>query len=167
MPRPARIGEQVTNEPGYVIVESLAVHLPAREVLAGCADAAWLTDERVARVVEYLTGIRRRRMAADGEASVDLAARATAKCLATSAFRPADVDLLISCSISRDIRPNHSAFEPNISSRLSALFGFDHALAFDVANGCAGMFGAIRIAQSLMKACLVTVALIVCERARP
>jgi len=96
MPRPARIGEQVTNEPGYVIV-----------------------------------------------------------------------DLLISCSIPRYIRPNHSAFEPNISSRLSALFGFDHALAFDVANGCAGMFSAIRIAHSLMKACLATVALIVCERARP
>jgi 3-oxoacyl-[acyl-carrier-protein] synthase III len=150
---------------GNVIIESLAVHLPSREVstrdvLAGCADTRWLTDERVARV-EYLTGIRRRRMADDGEGSVDLAARAIAKCLATSAFRPADVDLLISCSISRYIRPNHSAFEPSIASRLCALFGFDRALAFDVANGCAGMFSAIMIAQSLMTARLVRVALIV------
>jgi 3-oxoacyl-[acyl-carrier-protein] synthase III len=148
-----------------MIIESLAVHLPThevstREVLAGCGDTQWLTDERIARV-EYLTGIRRRRMADDGEASVDLAARAIAKCLASSAFRPADVDLLISCSVSRYLRPQHSALEPNISSRLRALFGFDKALALDVANGCAGMFSAIRIAQSLMKARLVTVALVV------
>jgi 3-oxoacyl-[acyl-carrier-protein] synthase III len=147
------------------IIESLGVYLPAqavstREILAGCADRRWLSDERAARL-EGLIGIRSRRMAGDDEASIDLASKAIAKCLAVSAYRPSDVDLLICCSISRYVEPNRYAFEPSTSSRLTARFGFDRALAFDVANGCAGMFTAIKIAHSLMEARLIDVAMVV------
>ena len=147
------------------VIESIGVYLPprsesTREVLDNCRDTRWLSRDRAANV-ERLTGIRSRRVAGDDEASIELAKKAAAKCLALSTCGPSEIDLLISCSLSRYDGPNQYAFEPSAAARLRAYFGFENALAFDLTNGCAGMFTAIKIAAALIRARMIGVAMVV------
>ena len=147
------------------IIESLGVYLPpdiasTRDVLAGCGQVS-LFQRAAAKRVEQLIGIRNRRVAADSEPASEMAAKAIAKCLATSDYDPSEIDLLIYCSISRYAAPKRYVSEPGISIGLAAQFQFRNALALDISNGCAGMFTAISIADSLIKSGLVRVAMIV------
>jgi 3-oxoacyl-[acyl-carrier-protein] synthase III len=146
------------------ILESLGVHLPpgvasTSDVLAGCRKISRF--QRFTGRIEKLTGIKRRRLASDSESASEMARKAIQECLSVSRCRPADIDLLICCGISRYQAPNQYAYEPAASLALSAHFPFRNAFAFDIANGCAGMFTAIAAADSLIKAGLVRVALIV------
>src|SRR5262249_54834661 len=109
-PAPAAAGGPNT------VIESLGVYLPPAgmttgEVLDGCVNPVKLPFEQ-------LTGIRSRRVAGDTEFAIDLARNALADCLDRSAFRPADIDLLICCSISRYDAPGSFAFEPSTAARL-------------------------------------------------
>ena len=132
------------------VIESLGVYLPPRavstsEVLQGCKASIPMPLER-------LTGIKSRRMA-EGEFSIDLAAKAIAACLAKSKYNPEDIDLLICCNISRCDGPDgRFSFEPSTSMRLRKLLRFDNAMVFDIANACAGMFTAIYIVDAYLKA---------------
>lgn len=132
------------------VVESLGSYLPAREVTT----EQILKDCRVklAFPLQRLTGIRTRRMAGETEFSIDLAAKAVTDCLARSAYGPADIDLLVCCNISRYDGPNFRfTMEPTTAARLRAQFGFTNALAFDVANACAGTFTAIHLVDTLLR----------------
>ena len=101
-------------------------------------------------------------MAGDGEFAIDLATRAIADCLAGSRHDPGDIDLLISCNISRIDGPNaRVTFEPSTSVRLQQRFGLNGVLAFDISNACAGMFTAVLIADAFFKAGASKCALIV------
>src|SRR6266542_1736382 len=156
---------EATTDRRHAIIESIGVYLPPRaastsEVLGGCADAFWLSPER-ATGIERLTGIRSRRVAADDETSLHLATKAVSKCLAISKYGPADIDLLICCSISRYDGPDRYTFEPSTSLMLAKHFAFDNALAFDLANGCAGFFTAIQIVDCLIRARLIAVGMVV------
>ncbi|HBY96861.1 MAG TPA: 3-oxoacyl-ACP synthase [Chloroflexi bacterium] len=143
---------------GTTVIESLGVYLPPKavsteEVLRGCRT-------EITFPLESLTGIRSRRVAGETEFSIDLAANAVAACLERSRYEPADIDLLICCNISRCDRPNTFTFEPNTSIRLKERFGFDAAMAFDIANACAGMFTAISIADTFLKLGLIRCAMV-------
>jgi amino acid adenylation domain-containing protein len=142
------------------VIESIGAYLPFKEVstadlLAGCVNDIGVPLER-------LTGIKHRRVAADGEFSIDLARQAIADCLAGSSYRPAEIDLLISCSISRYDGPDQKfVFEPSTAARLRDQCGLDNALAFDVTNACAGMFTGIAIADAFLQTGLVGRAMVV------
>jgi len=145
-------------------IESIGVYLPSRimstqEVLAGCHSIP--PGRRRAGHFERLTGIRNRRVASDGEGAIELAKQAMSKCFATSRHHPADVDLVISCSISRC--SDHKSFihEPSLAPVLSEHFECTRAVAFDVGNGCAGMFTAIKILDTLIKAGIIGVGMVV------
>jgi 3-oxoacyl-[acyl-carrier-protein] synthase III len=147
------------------VIESLGVYLPpgtasTREVLAGCSKISRLQRASTSRI-ERITGIKNRRIAADTEPASEMAKKAILNCLAASRCQPSDIDLLICCSISRYEAPNQYVHEPAISLVLTNHFAFRNALALDIGNGCAGMFTAISIADSLIKARLIRVALIV------
>ena len=147
------------------VIESLGVYLPpeiasTREVLAGCGQVS-LFQRAAAKRVEQLIGIKNRRVAADSEPASEMAAKAIANCMATSAYHPSEIDLLIYCSISRYAAPKHYVSEPGISIGLAAQFHFRNALALDISNGCAGMFTAIDIADSMIKSGLIRTAMIV------
>jgi len=154
------------GSPRHSIIESIGIHLPPKiasthEVLAGCENISWFRRKHLGRV-ERLTGIRHRRLAEEDEASIELAKKAIVKCLAMSRHGPSDIDLLICCSLSRYERPDrYHTYEPAISVLLTDHFAFDRAFAFDIANGCAGMFTAIHIVDSLIKARLIGVGLVV------
>jgi 3-oxoacyl-[acyl-carrier-protein] synthase III len=142
------------------VIESIGVYLPTRTVstetvLAKCANEIRIPLER-------LTGIKNRRVVGDGEFSIDLARQAATDCLARSSYRPEEIDLVISCNISRCDGPGHRfTFEPSTASRLRDRCGLVNAVAFDVSNACAGMFTGITVADAFLKTGLVRCALVV------
>jgi 3-oxoacyl-[acyl-carrier-protein] synthase III len=131
------------------VIESLGVYLPPHsvstsEVMSGC-------KRKVRFPLEYVTGIKSRRMA-QGEFSMDLAIKAVADCLAQSKYHPEDIDLVVCCNISRYDAPDVFSFEPGTAVRLRAHFGFVSALTLDITNACAGVFTAIYLVDSFLKA---------------
>jgi 3-oxoacyl-[acyl-carrier-protein] synthase III len=152
------MGAAVAGSPSAVI-ESIGIYLPSDarttdQVLKGCRNPP-------AFPLEELTGITSRRVAAPDEFSIDLAAKAITACLARSAYGPEDVELLISCNISRLDEPEAVTFEPCTASRLKARFGMVNALAFDIANACAGIFTGLYLVDGLFKGHGVKVAIVV------
>jgi 3-oxoacyl-[acyl-carrier-protein] synthase III len=73
----------------------------------------------------------------------------------------ADIDLLISCSISHYDGPQGFTFEPSTSLNLRRHFGFDQAFTLDISNACAGVFTGIAVAEAFLKAGLIQRAMIV------
>ncbi|WIM86737.1 amino acid adenylation domain-containing protein [Candidatus Mycobacterium wuenschmannii] len=142
------------------VIESIGTYLPFKEVstadmLAGCVNDIGIP-------LEKLTGIKHRRVAAEGEFSIDLARQAIADCLSRSSYRPVEIDLLISCSISRYDGPDQKfVFEPSTAARLRDQCGLDNALAFDITNACAGMFTGIAIADAFLQNGLIGRAMVV------
>jgi amino acid adenylation domain-containing protein len=150
----------VRRQTRNTVIESIGTYLPAEAVstdaiLAGCANDVGIPLER-------LTGITHRRVAGHGEFSIDLARQAAADCLAGSSYRPEEIDLLISCSISRCDGPEHKfVFEPSTAARLRDRCGLANALAFDITNACAGMFTGIAVADAFLQTGLVRRAMVV------
>lgn len=135
------------------------MYLPARvvsttEVVGGCAQPLRLPLER-------LTGIRTRRVAAPDEPAADIARAAVADCLARSRYAADDMDLLICASISNGEVGHHYCCDPATALRLKAAFGFRRAVAFDVSNGCAGVWTAILLAEAMIGAGLAERAMVV------
>jgi amino acid adenylation domain-containing protein len=142
------------------VIESLGTYIPERrlstqEVISGCR-------VRLDLPIERMTGIKSRRIAGDGEYSIQLAAKALTDCLARSVYRPEEIDLLICCNISRCDGPDFRfSCEPSTAARLQASFGLTRALAFDLSNACAGTFTAIALADCFFQTGLFHNALIV------
>jgi amino acid adenylation domain-containing protein len=154
---PAHATSQQTRN---TVIESIGTYLPAGvmstdTVLAGCANEIGIPLER-------LTGIKRRRVAGHGEFSIDLARNAVADCLARSSYGPEEIDLVIACNISRCDGPGHKfMFEPSTATRLRDQCSLVNALAFDLANACAGMFTGITVADAFLQTGLVQRAMVV------
>lgn len=141
------------------IIESLGVYLPPQSVTTGeiLADC----KHKIQFPLEKISGIKSRRMAGQSEFSIDLSRNAIAECLAKSKYDPADIDLLICCNISRYDYSGLVSFEPCTSARLKQEFGFTNAMAFDIANACAGMFTGIYIANSFINTGTINRAMVV------
>ncbi|HEX8805138.1 MAG TPA: 3-oxoacyl-[acyl-carrier-protein] synthase III C-terminal domain-containing protein [Acidimicrobiales bacterium] len=108
-------------------------------------DATLTTDELMATTrhhtrfdLERLTGIRERHVSVGDEDSSSLATGAAADCLARAGRRPEDVEVVISCSITkyRDGLVQH--YEPPLARTVARGIGATRAMTFDVANACAG-----------------------------
>ncbi|MHB8418692.1 MAG: beta-ketoacyl-ACP synthase III [Myxococcales bacterium] len=90
------------------------------------------------------TGIRERRVAAEGEAVSDMALAASRRALEMAGVRPEELDLIIVGTISADMPlPSAAAF-------LQAKLGAKNAAAFDVAAACAGSLYAMSIADKFI-----------------
>lgn len=154
---PGRLGGQQSRN---TVMESIGTYLPAAmlstdAVLAGCVNPIGIPLER-------LTGIKHRRVAGDGEFSIDLARHAAADCLARSSYRAEEIDLIISCNISRYDGPaNKFMYEPSTAARLREECGLTNALAFDLTNACAGMFTGITVADAFLRTGLIQRAMVV------
>ncbi len=150
----------IKQETRNTVIESIGTYMPAQvvstdTVLAGCQNDIGIPLER-------LTGIKRRRMAGRGEFSIDLARNAAADCLARSSYAAEEIDLVISCNISRCDGPGYKfVLEPSTAARLRDQCGLVNALAFDVTNACAGMFTGINVADAFLRTGLVQRAMVV------
>ena len=131
-------------------IESIGVRLPERRL---ATRDLMLRCRRGARVdLESLTGIRARRVCGEGEDSLSLAVDAARDCLSRSRYRPGDLDVLISCSITKYVNGLSYRFEPAMSLSVKEAIGAGQCLNFDVGNACAGMLTGIAILDGMIRA---------------
>jgi acyl-CoA:acyl-CoA alkyltransferase len=103
-----------------------------------------------------LTGIQERRFFPAGTLPSDVAARAGKAALNDAGLDVADVDLLISASVSQD------HVEPSTASAVHGKLGLPvSALNFDIKNACLGFLTAMDVAATLIDAGRIGTALIV------
>ncbi len=129
--------------------EAVGAVVPERRVSSRDLMARVSTRGRVS--LEGLTGIRERRVCGEGEDSYTLAVGAAEECLRHSAYGAEDLDMLLSCSISRFKDGLKFMFEPPLSLYVREAIGARRAIAFDVANACAGMLTGVYILTDFVR----------------
>ncbi len=87
------------------------------------------------------TGIRERRIAADGEGAADMAERASRRALDQAGLTPSDVDLILVSTATPD------RLLPSTACDLQALLGANDAGAYDFATACSGFVYGLAIAE--------------------
>ncbi|MFD6224296.1 3-oxoacyl-ACP synthase III family protein [Nocardia asteroides] len=121
--------------------ESIGAYLPSNIVS---------TAELISRLkvppsfdLEKITGIKERRVRDTGpdglRDSFALAMAAAQDCLSRSRYAAGELDVIISCSITRSNQGTRMYMEPSFASTIAQALGADAAITFDVSNACAGM----------------------------
>ena len=124
------------------VVIGCGSYLPARVVtnaeLVGRVETsdAWIAQR---------TGIRERRIAAEGEMTSDLALEAARAALASDSIDPASIDLIILATATPDYTFPASAVT------VQAGLGITHGAAFDLQAVCSGFVFALATADSFLK----------------
>ena len=90
------------------------------------------------------TGIKERRMCAEGQNTADMAAEAGRLTLEEAGLRPEDVDVLILSTAT----PDHLL--PATACETQALLGCENAAAFDINAACAGWLYGVSLADALI-----------------
>ena len=90
------------------------------------------------------TGIKQRRIVENGVATSDLAAKASLSALADAKLSPADLDLIITSTVT----PDH--LFPSTSCYIQDKIGAVNAGAFDILAACAGFVYALSIAHGFI-----------------
>jgi 3-oxoacyl-[acyl-carrier-protein] synthase-3 len=138
---------------GYpVTITGLGCHVPERVV----------TNEELSAMVdtndEWIvtrTGIRERRIAADGEALTDIALPAARTALERAGLAAADVEFIVVATVTPDM-----AF-PASAALIADELGAHDAAAYDLSAGCTGFVYALAQAYGMVAAGLVDNALVV------
>jgi 3-oxoacyl-[acyl-carrier-protein] synthase III len=129
-------------------IESVGVKLPSRRLMT--KDLMSRTQHRTRIQLERLTGIHERRIVGPGENSFTLATGAARDCLAHSQHQGADIEMLISTSITRSKGESWQSFEPPLSLYIKQAIGATQAVNFDLSNACAGMLTGVFLLQDLI-----------------
>ncbi|MFI9650606.1 3-oxoacyl-ACP synthase III family protein [Streptomyces sp. NPDC052040] len=134
-------------------LESIGAYLPSNvmstEDLLGHLEKAPEFD------LVKVTGMLERRVADDvadiPEDSLTMAVAAARDCLERSRFAAAEIDVVISCSISRLADGRRLQFEPSFAFRIARELGAADAIHFDVSNACAGMTTGVLLLDRLIR----------------
>jgi 3-oxoacyl-[acyl-carrier-protein] synthase-3 len=129
-------------------IESVGVKLPAGRLTT--KDLMSRTKHRTHIELERLTGIHERHVVGPGESSFTLATGAARDCLAHSQHQAADIEMLISTSITRSKGRSWQTFEPPLSLHVKQAVGATQAVNFDLSNACAGMLTGVFVLQDLI-----------------
>ena len=129
-------------------VESVGVKLPAKRLTT--RDLMSRTRHHTRIQLERLTGIHERHVVGPGENSLTLAAGAARDCLAHSQHQAAEIEMLISTSITRSRAGYSQSFEPPMSLFVKQAIGATQAVSFDLSNACAGMLTGVFLLQDLI-----------------
>ena len=124
------------------IVVGCGAYLPSR-ILTN-ADLAQKLETSDAWIVQR-TGIRERRIAADGEMTSDLAIRSAEAALKNAGMSGNDIDLIVVATSTPD-----ETF-PATATRVQAALGMTRGVAFDVQAVCSGFVFALAVADNFMK----------------
>jgi 3-oxoacyl-[acyl-carrier-protein] synthase-3 len=110
-----------------------------------------LTNQELEKLVETSddwitsrTGIKERRIAADGEHTSDLAAKAAIAAMENANITADEVDLIIVATVTADM------FFPSTACFVQTKIGAKNAACFDVSAACSGFLYAIEIAQQFI-----------------
>jgi len=91
------------------------------------------------------TGISERRIAADTQATSDLAEQAARRALEAAGVDPLDVDLILVCTVTPDM------FFPSTGCILQDRLGASHAAAFDLSAACSGFIYGLSVANAYLR----------------
>ncbi len=130
-------------------------HLPRRTVsIIGTGSylpEKVLTNAGLEKIVETTdewitsrTGIKERRIAAEGEFTSDLAAKAAQAAIENAGINPEEIDLIIIATITPD------RFMPSTACIVQTKIGAMRAACFDISAACSGFLYAIEIAQQFI-----------------
>jgi 3-oxoacyl-[acyl-carrier-protein] synthase III len=119
------------------------------------------TRHRTRIDLERLTGIRERRVSVGDEDSLSLATAAARDCLARSGRRAADIDLVVSCSITKYRDGLVQWLEPPTSLAVARAIGAANAVTFDLSNACAGTLTGVLVANNWIRRGAIDRALVV------
>jgi len=139
--------------------ESIGISLPER-VLSTKELVRNLRIPAISKF-ELLTGIKQRRVCGPGEDSYSLALGAARDCLSYSRFAPDDIEMLISCSITKYRNGNYQHYEPPMSVTIKSSLGASKAISFDIGNACAGMLTGVMVAEDFVSRGVVANCLVV------
>jgi 3-oxoacyl-[acyl-carrier-protein] synthase-3 len=128
---------EVALPPFGARIEAVGAKLPERRLTT--ADLMASARHHPHIDLERLTGIRERRICGPGEDSLSLAVDAARDCLARSRYTGADLDVVISTSITRHAGAAAHRIEPPLSLSIKQAIGAPRATSFDLSNACAGM----------------------------
>lgn len=95
------------------------------------------------------------------ESSFELALRAIDDCLQHSEYRAAELDVIISASITHFSAPGIISGAPSFALMLRNEIGAANAMYFDVSNACAGMLTGVMLLDRMIKAGVVRNGLVV------
>jgi 3-oxoacyl-[acyl-carrier-protein] synthase-3 len=101
------------------------------------------------------TGIKERRVAADHEATSDLAAAAGRKALEFAGVDPEDVEMIVVCTVTGDTPT------PACAAFVQEKLGAKNAFCFDVGAACAGSLYGLTIADQFIRTGMVERALVI------
>lgn len=125
------------------VVQGCGAYLPERVVTN--RELAQKVDTSDDWIIER-TGIRERRIAAEGELTSDLALKAAQAALANANMTAKDIDLIVLATTTPD--ETFPATATVVQSRL----GMTHGAAFDVQAVCSGFVYALAVADNFVKA---------------
>jgi 3-oxoacyl-[acyl-carrier-protein] synthase-3 len=129
-------------------IDSIGTKLPTGRLTT--RELLGQTRHRTRIQLERLTGIHERHVVRPGENSFTLAAGAARDCLAHSEHQASDIEVLISCSITRSRGGMSQTFEPPLSLYVKQAIGAAGAWSFDLSNACAGMLTGVFVLQDLI-----------------
>ncbi len=124
------------------IVKGCGSYLPERvmdnDELSGIVDTndEWIVER---------TGIQQRHIAADGEMTSDMAARAAECALQAAGIGAADIDAIVLATTTPD-----NTF-PSTATRVQHLLGMEQGFAFDIQAVCTGFVYALSVADNFIK----------------
>ncbi len=140
-------------------IESIGVRLPDKKVTTSEITGKLKLNDPLK--LELLTGIYSRRVCSDKEDSLTLATEAAKDCLNHSKYCPEDIEMIISCSISKYVNGLNHCYEPALSLLIKEGIGNRNAFNFDISNACAGMITGVHIARNFISAGTIKNCLIV------
>ncbi len=111
--------------------------------------------------LERLTGIHERRVSVGDEDSLSLAIGAARDCLARAGRRAEDIDLVVSCSITKYRDGLVQWLEPTTSLAVARAIGATSATTFDLSNACAGTLTGVLVANNWVRRGAIRRALVV------
>jgi 3-oxoacyl-[acyl-carrier-protein] synthase-3 len=136
-----------------------------RSIVAGCGGylpRRILTNGELAKRLDtsdewivQRTGIRERRIAADGELTSDLAIKACAAALANAGMSGSDIDLIVLATSTPD-----ETF-PATATRVQAAIGMTRGAAFDLQAVCSGFVFALAVADNFIRVGQARTALVI------
>ncbi|MGV9299084.1 hypothetical protein [Amycolatopsis sp. NPDC003676] len=144
-------------------IEAVGAYLPAREVTTAELMSKLAIDAPLD--LEKVSGVAARRVRgvdAEGrpEDSFSIALAAAREALANSRYAAAELDVIISCSITRT-RGEDFCLEPSFALMLRSELGAHRAIHFDVSNACAGMMTGVLLLDRMIRSGAVRRGLVV------
>jgi 3-oxoacyl-[acyl-carrier-protein] synthase-3 len=100
---------------------------------------------------EQATGIHSRFVCTGEEDALTLATSAAQSCLKRSSMSASDLDLVVSCSISKFGNGSSHHFEPPLSSIIKRTIGAHRAANFDLSNACGGLVTGLIVIDNLLR----------------